>query len=106
MPALSQQPVSFAIEADQFPFPLFMTGVLAARSGTKLNHGVPPFRYGTENSTDYWQVKPNRGAARRVSRLTGGLSARRVVNVVSCLDHPCPSEIVYVARAGADTAHR
>ena len=50
MLALSQQPVSFAIEADQFPFLMYNTGVLTAPYGTKLDHGAPSLGYGTEKA--------------------------------------------------------
>ena len=41
MPTLSQQPVS---------------GVFAAKCGTKLDHGVLSFSCATESGTDYWKV--------------------------------------------------
>ena len=56
MPALSQQPVSITIVADQPFFLLYKTGVFAAKCGTKLDHGVLSFRCGTERGTDYWKV--------------------------------------------------
>ena len=85
MLALSQQPVSFAIEADQFLFPLYKNGVLTAPCRTKLDHGVPPLRHGTESRTDYWQMKPNRGAAPRASRVTSGCAKSGAANVASCV---------------------
>merc|ERR1719502_305203 len=40
MEAVSQQPVSIAIEADQSAFQLYKQGVLTKTCGSKLDHGV------------------------------------------------------------------
>jgi len=62
MQAVSEQPVSVAIEADQMAFQLYKGGILSQECGTKLDHGVLLVGYGTENGVDYWKVKNSWGA--------------------------------------------
>jgi len=57
MSAVSTQPVSVAIEADQREFQLYKSGVLTSSCGTNLDHGVLAVGYGTENGVDYYKVK-------------------------------------------------
>merc|ERR1719150_1885378 len=61
MEALSQQPVSVAIEADQKAFQLYKTGVLTKICGDKLDHGVLAVGYGVDQGTNYWKVKNSWG---------------------------------------------
>ena len=63
MSALAQQPVSIAIEADQSSFQLYKSGVLTAKCGSKLDHGVLAVGYGTLDGTDYYKVKNSWGAS-------------------------------------------
>uniref|UniRef100_A0A7S1M4S4 Uncharacterized protein n=1 Tax=Alexandrium catenella TaxID=2925 RepID=A0A7S1M4S4_ALECA len=62
MEAVSKQPVSVAIEADQQAFQMYSSGVLTKTCGDKLDHGVLLVGYGTENGKDYWKVKNSWGA--------------------------------------------
>jgi len=57
MTALAQQPVSVAIEADEREFQLYKSGVLTAKCGTNLDHGVLVVGYGSESGTDYYKIK-------------------------------------------------
>ena len=57
MTALSKQPISIAIEADQREFQLYKSGVFTGTCGTKLDHGVLLVGYGTFDGIDYWKVK-------------------------------------------------
>jgi len=61
--AVSQQPVSVAIEADKSAFQLYKSGILDnSACGTNLDHGVLVVGYGTEGK-DYWLVKNSWGAS-------------------------------------------
>jgi C1A family cysteine protease len=57
MTAVTQQPVSIAIEADQREFQLYKSGIFTGVCGTKLDHGVLLVGYGP----DYYLVKNSWG---------------------------------------------
>jgi len=59
--ALDQQPVSIAIEADQQSFQFYSSGVLTAKCGKNLDHGVLAVGYGTLDGIDYYKVKNSWG---------------------------------------------
>jgi len=61
--ALTQQPVSVAIEADQFAFQSYTSGVITTGCGTNLDHGVLAVGYGTLGGKDYFLVKNSWGAS-------------------------------------------
>jgi C1A family cysteine protease len=63
MSAIAQQPISVAIQANQISFQLYKSGVLTARCGTNLDHGVLAVGYGTLDGIDYYKVKNSWGTS-------------------------------------------
>lgn len=62
--AVSQQPISVAIEADKDVFQHYKSGILDDPAcGTNLDHGVLIVGFGTQNGKDYWKVKNSWGAS-------------------------------------------
>jgi C1A family cysteine protease len=63
MIALTQQPVSVAVEADQRAFQLYSSGVFTESCGTNLDHAVLLVGYGTDSSSkqDYYILKNSWG---------------------------------------------
>jgi xylem cysteine proteinase len=53
--------VSVGIEADQFAFQYYSSGILTGTCGTTVDHGVTVVGYGTSGSQDYWKVKNSWG---------------------------------------------
>jgi len=60
--AVADGPVSVAIEADQSSFQQYKGGVLTAKCGKNLDHGVLAVGYGTDGAHQYWKVKNSWGA--------------------------------------------
>jgi C1A family cysteine protease len=66
MIAVSQQPVSVAVEADGLDWQFYMGGIVTDSCGTNLDHGVLVVGYGTSYTgqpQDYWKVKNSWGSS-------------------------------------------
>jgi len=63
--AVTQQPISVAIEADQSGFQFYTSGVFNGACGTALDHGVLAvgFDHDSSSNLDYWKVKNSWGAS-------------------------------------------
>jgi len=55
--------VSVAIEADQYAFQYYSSGILTGLCGTALDHGVLVVGYGTSGTQEYWLVKNSWGTS-------------------------------------------
>jgi len=63
MTAVAQQPVSVAVEADQYSFQFYSSGVMTQACGTSLDHGVLVVGYGSLDGQDYYKVKNSWGSS-------------------------------------------
>jgi len=59
--AVANQPVAVAVEADQFAWQFYSSGVLSSNCGKNLDHGVLAVGYGTDNGKAFWKVKNSWG---------------------------------------------
>jgi KDEL-tailed cysteine endopeptidase len=53
--------VSVGIEADQYAFQYYSSGILTGTCGTNLDHGVLVVGYGVSGDQEYWLVKNSWG---------------------------------------------
>ena len=63
MAALSMQPVSVAIQADQKAFQLYSSGVFTSACGSTLDHGVGLVGYGSLNGLDHYILRNSWGSS-------------------------------------------
>ncbi|KAI5567742.1 hypothetical protein BDE02_13G111900 [Populus trichocarpa] len=59
--AVAQQPVSVAIDAGNFEFQLYSSGIFSGSCADQLNHGVAAVGYGESRGREYWLVKNSWG---------------------------------------------
>ncbi|KAL9379918.1 hypothetical protein Peur_028400 [Populus x canadensis] len=57
----AQQPVSVAIDAGNFEFQLYSSGIFSGSCADQLNHGVAAVGYGESRGREYWLVKNSWG---------------------------------------------
>ena len=55
--ALQLGPVSIGVDASDFAFKFYKSGIIKKRCGTSIDHAVLLVGYGTEKGVDYWLVK-------------------------------------------------
>ncbi|KAL5989610.1 hypothetical protein ACLOJK_010503 [Asimina triloba] len=61
--AVANQPVSVSIDAGDFDFQFYSSGIFTGQCGTDLDHGVTAVGYGTADGTKYWLVKNSWGTS-------------------------------------------
>ncbi|XP_060178382.1 senescence-specific cysteine protease SAG39-like [Lycium barbarum] len=62
--AVANQPVSVSINASDFSFQFYKTGVFIGTCGTELDHGVTAVACGkAEDGTKYWLIKNSCGTS-------------------------------------------
>lgn len=61
--AIAKQPVSVAVEADQYKFREYKSGVITTGCGTNWNHGVLAVGYGTLDNNEFFLVKNSWGSS-------------------------------------------
>ncbi|KAK4346035.1 hypothetical protein RND71_036211 [Anisodus tanguticus] len=62
--AVANQPVSVSIDASDFSFQFYTSGVFTGTCGTELDHGVTAVGYGkAEDGTKYWLIKNSWGTS-------------------------------------------
>jgi len=61
--ALAKQPVSISIQADQYVFQLYSSGVFTDQCGTLVDHAMLAVGYGTEGGEDYYIIKNSWGVS-------------------------------------------
>jgi len=97
--AVSKQPVSVAIEADQMAFQLYHGGVFSATCGTQLDHGVLVVGYGE----DYWLVKNSWGETwgdEGYIKMKQGVSSSGICGILMQPSYPTVDKDAKVIRAG------
>jgi len=55
--------VSVGVEADQYSFQYYSSGILTGTCGTNIDHGVLVVGYGASGTQDYWKVKNSWGTS-------------------------------------------
>jgi C1A family cysteine protease len=61
--AVTQQPTSVSIEADQSSFQMYSGGVMTGGCGTNIDHAVLAVGYGVDGGVAYWKVKNSWGSS-------------------------------------------